>query len=331
MQMPIHPESLTNWVKTQFLMNRDLSSLTVRDCVVSNFRGAQEIIFTDAPVYGGSLILSCYGPKSKYFHQPNLSDLSDPIRKLTRMQTKETVKAFQLLIDKETQVYFAQALLFKQHMNTVLENALEVTVISADRTHLTLLAWYQDKTLVKPSTHTYDLDQLVRKEQALKPKSYNNQDSARYADKVSEGFLSLLKSEFPNRRTLSPHSPLMFASRILRISQPCAEGELEVTFEDNTLKIRYPKEKAALFFNLVHHIPSDLQGNYDTLKAYENLYEAITQKPKHDHDRLWHFLRLPTRFNDKPSKRALAYEVKPDMAVFYHRMGSHYLAITLHY
>lgn len=332
--MVSHPsESLMTWFKTQQMLTPELGDLDLRPCRVSTFRHAHEITFTGHPRYGNPMILSCFESKIAAFNEPTLHDVNDPLRELAVVHAYNMVQMFEDLVDTAIKHHPQHASFFKQHINMVIETAVEVSVLSADRNHLTLLAWYQGERGLIPTTHTYDLDRLRCQENLyiLKMNPPKPEDELDPSEEMKAGLVKLLQTKFSNRRTLPHISLLAFCARMLGYSPPARARELTTVFEDETFKVDYPEKGVAIHFNLLDWIDPSHTGNYDTLKSYQDLDDALTQKGKQDHDKVWHFLRLPTRFNDKPSKRALAYEVKPDMAVFYHRMGSHYLAITLHY
>lgn len=333
MMVSPHMEAIVAWFKTQVMLTPQLEDLDIQPCRVSTFRRALEISFKFQTHISNPLILSCFESKIVAFSPPTLHDVNDPMRQIAIEHTHHMVEVFKELVDVAIKYHVFHARLFKRHIDLVIKASVEVTVLSADRNHLTLLAWYQGERGLVPTTHTYDLDRLRCQENlhVLKTNPPEPEHEVDPSEEMKAGLVKLLQTKFPNRRTLPHVSLLAFCARILGYSQPARERELTTVFEDETFKVDYPKEGVSIHFKLLDWLDPTHTGNYDTLKSYQDLDDALTQKGKQDHDKIWHFLRLPTRFNDKPSKRALAYEVKPDTAVFYHRMGSHYLAISLFY
>lgn len=333
MMVSPHMEAIVTWFNTQVMATSEIKDLYIQPCRVSTFRQAVEISFRGHPCATSSLILSCFGPRVSAFNPPTLHDVNDPMRHLAVKHTDQMVTTFKELVDASIKHCIHHAQLFKQHIDMVIKASVEVSVLSADRNHLTLLAWYQGDRGLLPTTHTYDLDLLRYLEVLHAPgtDSTEPEDGVDSYGEMKAGLVKLLQTKFPNRRTLPHVSLLAFCARILGYSQPAREHELTTVFEDETFKVDYPTKGVSIHFSLLDWLDPSYTGNYDTLKSYQDLDDALTQKGKQDNDKVWHFLRLPTRFNDKPSKRALAYEVKPDTAVFYHRMDSHYLAISLFY
>jgi len=331
MMVSPHPEALEAWFRTQQMITPELGTLDLRPCRVSAFREAYEVVFTDGERTHVPLILSCFKSKAAAFSEPALHDLNDPLRLLAKAHTEQMVAAFKNLIDEMVEHYTYHAHFIKQHLNVVLKSGVEATVLSADRGHLTLLVWYQGERGLVAGTHTYDLEILRHRDRVQKRLLNPAANPPQVGIGIKEGFINLLKVKYPNRRTLPMHSILAFCARIMNRSQPVSEGDVEVVFENDTLKLNYKAEGVSLHFNLTEEIPIDLTGNYKTLKAYEELDQALLQKKRQDHDVVWHFARLPTRFNDKPSKRAVAYLVGPDAALFYHRFEKLYLLISVHY
>lgn len=326
-------EAIDAWFKTQLMLTPEVEDLFIQPCSVSTFRRALEISFKSQSQISNPLILSCFESKIAAFSPPTLHDVNDPMRQIAIEHTRHMVGMFKDLVGTAIKHHVYHARLFLNHIDMVLETSVEVTVLSADRNHLTLLAWYQGKRSLVPTTHTYDLDRLRCQENLHVPKTKPSEaeDEVNPYEEMKAGLVKLLQTKFPNRRTLPHISLLAFCARILGYTQPARERELTTVFEDETFKVDYPTKGVSIHFSLLDWLDPSYTGNYDTLKSYQDLDEALIQKGKQDNDKVWHFLRLPTRFNDKPSKRALAYEVKSDTAVFYHRMGSHYLAIELHY
>lgn len=330
--MVSHPsEALVLWFQTQLMTTPELQDLVLRGCSVSTFRQAHEIVFVSPSVHTSPLILSCFGSKITAFNPPTLHDLDDPMRELAVVHAYNMVQMFEDLVDTAIKHHPQHASFFKQHINMVIETAVEVSVLSADRNQLTLLAWYQGERNLIPTTHTYDLHQLVLRERLYEA----NMEHTSYAglkasnEFITDAFVNLLKTKRPNRRTLPHVSILAFCARILRNSGPGLKGLLSAVFEDDTLKVMYEAGGTSLHFKLLEELPTNLQGNYEPIIAYQELDCLLEQEGKQDHDLVWHFSRLPTRFNNKPSKRAVAYTREQNSMTFYHPFEKLYLQISV--
>lgn len=326
------PEALMTWFKTQQILSPELGDLDLRPCRVSTFRSAHEIVFCEGPRSGQPLILSCFGSKVAAFSAPTLHDMDDPLRKEAVQHTQDMVQLFKDMVDEEIKHRPHHVAFFKQHINVVITTSVEVTVLSADRNHLTLLAWYQGERDLIPTTHTYDLKQLILREHyekiKVEPTPYAELRASN--EFITDAFVNLLKTKRPNRRTLPHVSILAYCARILRNSGPGLKGLLSTTFEEDTLKVNYEAERISIHFRLLDELPTGLTGNYEPIVAFHELDCLLEQQGKQDHDLIWHFLRLPTRFNNKPSKRAIAYTKEQNSLTFYHPFEKFYLQIGIH-
>lgn len=325
-------EAMMTWFKTQQILIPELSNLDLLPCRVSTFRQAHEIVFCDYPKHVSPLILSCFGSKVAAFSVPTLHDMDDPLRKLAIQHTQDMVQLFKEMVDEEIQHYRCHAAFFKQHLNVVIKASVEVTVLSADRNHLTILAWCQGERELIPTTHTYDLKQLILREHyekiKVEPTPYAELRASN--EFITDAFVNLLKTKQPNRRTLPHVSILAYCARILRNSGPGLKGFLSTTFEEDILKVNYEAESISIHFRLLDELPTGLTGNYEPIVVFHELDCLLEQQGKQDHDLVWHFSRLPTRFNNKPSKRAVAYTRGQNSLTFYHPFDKLYLQISVH-
>lgn len=326
------PEALVLWFQTQLMTTPELQDLVLRGCRVSTFRLAHEIIFNEGPGANQPLILSCFGSKVAAFSVPTLHDMNDPMRQIAIEHTHHMVAMFKDLMGTAIKYHVHHVRVFEQHMDLVIKASVEVTVLSADRNHLTLLAWYQGERDLIPTTHTYDLKQLILREHyekiKVEPTPYAELKASN--EFITDAFVNLLKTKRPNRRTLPHVSILAYCARILRNSGPGLKGLLSTTFEEDTLKVNYEAESISIHFRLLDELPTGLTGNYEPIVAFHELDCLLEQQGKQDHDLVWHFSRLPTRFNNKPSKRAIAYTKEQNSLTFYHPFEKFYLQIGIH-
>jgi hypothetical protein len=332
MMVSPHLEAMSAWIKTQQMTVPELSDLDVRPCRVSAFRQAQEVVLSSGPRIGAPLIISCFGSKVGAFSTPVLYDLDDPLRKLAVDHANDTIHLFKELVDKEVQLSTHHATFFKQHLNVVAKASVEITVLSVDRNHLTVLAWHQGERELVSTVHTYDLKQLILREHyekiKVEPTPYAELKASN--EFITDAFVNLLKTKRPNRRTLPHASILAYCARILRNSGPGLKGFLSTTFEEDILKVNYEAESISIHFRLLDELPTGLTGNYEPIATFHELDNLLEQQGKQDHDLVWHFSRLPTRFNNKPSKRAIAYTKEQNSLTFYHPFEKLYLQISVH-